>query len=151
MKNVWLRVACLLVGWLEKSCQFGVKFEEGAYRRVSVHISGVDEPENCGNFLAKFEVIFYEKYCELSLKTLGVESVVCSRKLDGHIFVLHNPHVWYKLCHLFDVGKPDLEHFNDTPRSICLQPCYNLGSGKHSQSFPYFKYLLISNDCFSFI
>ena len=57
MKYVWLWVAWLQLGWLDKSYQFGVKFEEGSYRRVSVHISGVSEPSDCGNFLAKFEVI----------------------------------------------------------------------------------------------
>ena len=56
MKNVWLTVAWLWVGGLQLSCQFGVKFEEGAYRRVSVHIGRVDQPENCVNFLAQFEV-----------------------------------------------------------------------------------------------
>ena len=59
MKNVWFTAALLWVGGMQITRQFGVKFEEGAYQRVSVHISGVDQPENCVNFLAKFEASYF--------------------------------------------------------------------------------------------
>ena len=72
MKNVLLTVAFLWVGGLQQSWQFGIKLEEGAYRRVVVHISGVDEPENCGNFLAKFEVRFF---CTKTIKQIRFQNV----------------------------------------------------------------------------
>ena len=64
---MWFTAAWLWVGGLQITRQFGVKFEEGAYQRVSVHITGVDQPENCVNFLAKFEASFFSSKFPLRL------------------------------------------------------------------------------------
>ena len=55
------------LGVIPMSRQFGVQFEDGSYRKVSVRLSSHFEPEDCVRFLQKFEVRLYFEHDMLEI------------------------------------------------------------------------------------
>ena len=101
MKNVWLSVSLLLGSLMDKSYQLGVRFEEEAYRRVSVHFSGVNQPENCANFLDSFEVselfllLFTDDNCQVG------DNIRDEKKTRDTIYRHRQDKYWYCITIMF--------------------------------------------------